>query len=319
MSALIRCAALAAFFLSSAAFAQYPAKPIRMIVPFPAGAIADQIARILGQQLQSSLGQPIVVDNRAGADGTIAVDATIKSPPDGYTILLGTSSPTSQIHLLRKNPPYDAINGLTPLSFLGRFSFFLIAHQNLPAKSVAELVAYARANPGKLNSGSGNNGAILLNAQFFKQAGINVVNVHYKGEAPAVNDLVTGRTNFMFIATTQPAFNFVREGKLRVLATVLQSRSVLQPDVPTMAEAGYPGVQNAGWAAMFGPAKLAPGVTQRLSGAVQEGLKRQDVRDSLAQLAFEASGSTPEALLALMKQDAVRMKEVFADAGIEPQ
>ena len=325
MSGIIRLIALASVILfSTHANAQYPNKqypnkPVRLLVPFPAGAGVDAVARLLAQQLTTSLGQPIIVDNRAGADGAIATEVAINAVPDGYTVLLGISGPITDIAMLRKNPPYDAMNGLTPLGLVGRFPYFVIVHPDVPANNIAQLVAHARANPGKLSNGTGNANALLLTTIFSKAAGMNLVNVPYKGDAVAIVDLVAGRINMMLIGTTNPALGLAREGKLRALATLLQTRSVLAPDVPTMAESGYPTVTTTGWLAMFAPAKLPSDITTRLSRTISEALRRPDMREALGQHAFEISTSTSEELAVLMKQHAARMKSVYAEVGFEPQ
>jgi tripartite-type tricarboxylate transporter receptor subunit TctC len=323
MSAIRWLAPLAAGILASSATAQapapYPGKPIRMVVPFPAGAVADTIARILGKPLSSALGQSIVVDNRAGADGTLAADAVIKSAPDGYTFLLGTNGPIIHVPLLRKNPPYDPLTAFTPVSFVGRFTFMLFANSQVPAKSVRELVDYARANPGKLNMGTGNMGAVLLSTQFAKLTGIQVVNVPYKGEAPALPDLVAGRVHIMFYATVRPALGLAKEGRLRPLATVLGQRSALAPDVPTIAEAGFGGVSVTGWAGFYGPANLPQDIALRVSRDLNEALQRAEVREALALQAFEASGSSPEQLAAFVRSDLNMTRALLREAGIEPE
>jgi tripartite-type tricarboxylate transporter receptor subunit TctC len=290
-----------------------------MIVPFPAGAVADNIARILSTQLASSLGQPVVVDNRAGADGTLAAEAVIKSAPDGYTLLLGTNGPVVHVPLLRKNPPYDPLTALTPVSALGRFTFMLFVHPDLPVKSVRELIEYARANPDRLNAGTGNMGAVLLGAQLAKLTGIKMVRVPYKGEAPALTDLVAGRVHVMFYATVRPALALAKEGRLRTLATVLAQRSALAPEIPTIAEAGFPGVTPMGWAAVYGPANLASEATTRVSREINEALRRPDVREALALQAFEAAGSTPEELAAKVRSDISETRVLLREAGIEPE
>jgi len=312
-------AVLVAAIWAAAACAQYPTKPIRMMVPFPAGAVSDNIARILGTQLASSLGQPIVVDNRAGADGTIAAEAVIKSAPDGYTLFLATNGPIILVPLQHKTPPYDPLTAFTPVSLLGRFTFMLFVHPDVPAKSVRELVDYARANPGKLNAGTGNMGAVLLGAQLAKLTGIKFLNVPYKGEAPALTDLVAGRVNMMFYATVGPALALAKEGRLRPLATVLVQRSALAPEVPTISEAGFPGITPMGWAGMYGPANLAPDTVARLSRAVNEALRRPEVRDSLAQQAFEPNGSSPEQLAAFIRSNLDETRTLLREAGIEPE
>jgi tripartite-type tricarboxylate transporter receptor subunit TctC len=312
-------AVLVAASWTAVACAQYPSKPIRMIVPFPAGAVSDNVARIIGTQLASLLGQPIVVDNRAGADGTIGAEAVIKSAPDGYTVFMATNGPIIHVPLQRKNPPYDSLTAFTPVSFVGRFTFMLFVNPEVPARSVGELIEYARANPGRLNAGTGNMGAVLLGAQLAKLTGIKTLNIPYKGEALALPDLVAGRVHMMFNATVGPALSLAKEGRLRPLATVLLQRSPLAPDVPTMIEAGFPGVTPMGWAGIYGPAGMPTEATARLSAATNEVLHRPDVRDALAQQAFEAGGSSPQELAAKIRSDLSETQILLREAGIEPE
>ncbi len=204
--------------------AQYPTKPIRMIVPFPPGGSTDVAARLLANPLAQALGQSIIVDNRPGADGVIAADLTIHAQPDGYTLLFATSTTMSATPTLRKNPPYDPVTQFTPISSVGRNVFFLFVHPGVPARTVKELVEFARANPGKVNYGTGSATGVIATAQFRLLTGLDINHVPYKGDAPVTNDLIGGRLQ-MVIMGTNPAFAQARNGKLRVLATLLRSRS----------------------------------------------------------------------------------------------
>jgi len=278
-----------------ASLAQYPDKSIRLVVPFPAGGTADVVARILAQPASQGLGQSIVVDNRAGADGALAALLVKNAAPDGYTIFFASNSPMSAVPALHRNPPYDPRKDFTPISFIGRFTFFLFVNPSVPAKTLVEFVDYARANPGKLNYGSGNTTAIATMAQLTMLAKLDMTHVPYKGDAPLAADLMAGRVQAAMM-TIAPAFPLAREGKLRILATLLPKRSALAPDVPTMAEAGMPGVSVAPWAGMFAPAKLPKDVTARLSREFNAALKRPEVLEQLARQGFEGQGSTPEEL-----------------------
>ena len=297
MSIIVRALMIAAAFVFSAgaSLAQYPNKPIRMVVPFPPGGTADVVGRIIAQPVGQSLGQSIVVDNRAGADGALAALLVINAAPDGYTIFFASNSPMSAVPALHRNPPYDPRRDFTPITLIGRFTFFLFVNPAVPAKTLAEFIDYARANPGKLNYGSGNTTAIVTMAQLSMLAGLNMTHVPYKGDAPTTADLIAGRVQAAMM-TIAPAFPLAREGKLRILATLLPKRSALAPDVPTMAEAGMPGVSVAPWAGMFAPAKLPKDVTARLSREFNAALKRPEVLEQLARQGFEGQGSTPEEL-----------------------
>jgi tripartite-type tricarboxylate transporter receptor subunit TctC len=297
------------------ALAQYPNKPIRMVLQFPAGGIADAVARIVAQSLSQTLGQPVIVDNRPGADGAIAGEAVMKAAPDGYTLLFATNSTLSAVPTLRKNPPYHPVTDFTPISMVGRFTFFVFTHPGVPAKTLAELVTYARANPGKLNYGTGNTTSILATAQFKSIAGIDMVQVPYKGDAPAAMDLLGGRVDLVF-GSTVPGLALAKEGKLRALATLLTRRSSHLPDVPTMAEAGFPEYSVTSWAAIFGPAKLPRPVVERLTREINAILQRPEIKEQLERQAFEVEGSTPEELGVFVKEQLEVWRRAVREAGI---
>jgi tripartite-type tricarboxylate transporter receptor subunit TctC len=297
------------------AAAQYPNKPIRLVLQFPAGGIADAVARIVAQPLSQALGQPVIVENRPGADGAIAGETVMKAAPDGYTLLLATNSTLSAVPTLRKNPPYDPVNDFAPISMVGRFSFFAFTHPGVSANTLAEFVKHARANPGKLNYGTGNTTSILATAQFKSLAGIDMVQVPYKGDAPATTDLLGGRVDLV-IASTVPGLALAKEGKIRALATLLARRSSHLPDVPTMAEAGFPEYSVTSWAAIFGPAKLPRPIVERLTREINAILQRPEVKEQLDRQAFETEASTPEALGAFVKDQLEVWRRAVREAGI---
>jgi tripartite-type tricarboxylate transporter receptor subunit TctC len=301
--------------LGLSAHAQYPNRAIRFVVPFPPGGGADYLARILAQPLALALGQQWVVDNRGGADGALAGTIVAKAAPDGYTVFLGTNSPLSAVPALRRNPPYDPVADFTPIGMLGRFTFFLYVRPDLPARTVGELIAYARANPSKFNYGTGNTVAIVASAQFKMQAGLEIAQIPYKGDAPTTNDLLSGQIQMAFM-TPIPALAMVKEGKLRLLATLLPQRSSLAPDVPTIAEAGMPGVSIMPWLGMLGPAKLPPDIVARLARELNTVLARADIRELLARQGFEVQPSTPAELGALVKDQLQLWKRVIREAQI---
>lgn len=306
---------LASALLLTDAFAQYPNKPIRLIVPFPPSGAADLAARVVAVPLAQELGQPIVIDNKGGADGAIAGDALIKAAPDGYTLLFGTNTGLLAAPTLRKNPPYDPLTDFTPVSLVGRFGFFLFVHPSVPATNVQELLAYARANPGKLNYGTGNSTSIIATAQLVRQEKLDMVHVPYKGDAGVTTDLIAGRVHMVF-ATPGTALEHAKQGKLRVLATLLPARSALLPDAPTMQEAGLSGLTIVPWAALFGPAKLPREVVDRLARALQVVLARADVKEQLARYAFEPQSSTPEEMGAFLKEQYEVWRKTVEDVGI---
>jgi len=278
----------------------------------------DAVARIVGQPLSERLGQPVIIENRPGADGVIGGQAAAKSAPDGYTLLIGAGGTIAAVPALRKNPPYDPVADFTPISLLGKIAVFLFVHPSVPAKTLSELIDYVRANPGKLNYGTGNAFAVVVTAQFTSIAKLDMVHVPYKGEAPAMNDFVTGRVQLMFANATN-AVPQVKEGKLRALVTLLDTRSSLLPDVPTAAEAGMSRLSLAGWFALFGPARMPRDVTDRLSRDVNAVLMRAEVREQLAKQAFEPKGSTPGELAAYVKEQIDAFSGAARDAGIKPE
>ena len=310
--------ALAIAVVSFPALAQYPNKPIRLVLQFPAGGIADAVARIVAQPLSQALGQPVIVENRPGADGAIAGETVMKAAPDGYTLLLATNSTLSAVPTLRKNPPYDPVADFSPISMVGRFSFFVFTRPGLQAKALSELVDLARANPGKLNYGTGNTTSILATAQLKSLAGIDMVQVPYKGDAPATTDLLGGRVDLV-IASTVPGLALAKEGKIGALATLLSRRSSHLPDVPTMAEAGFPKYSVSSWAGIFGPAKLPRSILERLSREINVILQRPEVKDQLDRQAFEGESSTPEELGAFVKEQLEVWRRAVREAGIQQE
>ena len=308
---------LALAFFATSASAQYPSKPIRVLVPFGAGSSTDIVMRILAQPLSQSLGQPVVVENKPGADGAIAAAEVAKAPADGHTLLLATNSPLSAAPHLRKLP-YDALNDFTPISLVGNYTFFVLVHPSVPAKTLAELVTYARANPGKLNYGTGNTSGIVMTAMLASQAGIELVHVPYKSEPPAITDLLSGNIQVMIssYATVAP---HLREGKLRALVTTLPNRSPLMPEIPAIVEVGFPKFSVSPWAGMFGPARMPKDVTERLNRELNSLIQRQDVRDSLLRQAFDPKGATTAEFATYVREQYGIWGNAIKEAGIKPE
>jgi tripartite-type tricarboxylate transporter receptor subunit TctC len=305
--------ALAAF--CTAAGAQYPSKPIRLVVPFPAGGAAELGARIFAQPLGQALGQPVIVEAKPGGDGVIGAEAVMKSPPDGYTLFYPSNTAFSYVPATRKNPPYDPVADFTPVSLVGFYGFFLFVHPGVPANSAAELIAYARANPGKLNYGTGNSSSIVMTAQLKQAEKLDIVQVPYKGDAPLTIDLLAGRVQFA-IATPGSAVPQVKAGKLRALAAMLPARSPLMPEVPTAAEAGLGQVTVTPWAGVFGPAKMPREIAERLSRELAVALAREDVREGLGKIAFAPKSSTPDEMAAFLKEQLESWTRTARAAGI---
>lgn len=308
--------ALAAFALP--ALADYPKKPIRLVVPFPAGSATDTVARILGQSVSTAIGQAVVVDNKPGADGAISGAEVAKAPPDGYTLFLATNSPMAVVPAMRKSPPYNVITDFTPITDVGRYTFFLYVHPSLPVKNLAELIAHAKANPGKLAYATGNTTGIVSFAQMNALAGIDMLQVPYKGEPAGVTDLIGGRVQLMF-ATPTTGLAHVKDGKLRALVTTLKVRSALLPDVPTIAEAGMPKFSILSWAALYGPAKLPKDVVARINAEFHAAMKRPEVIAQTDKQAFVLRPSTPEALATFTKEQMDEYQKILRAAGVQPE
>jgi len=313
---LVACiaAAIAAFSVH----AQYPDKPIRLVVPFPPGGAAELGARIFTAPLSQALGQPIVIETKPGADGAIAADFVMKAPADGYTVFYATNTAFNWVLATRKQPPYDPMRDFTPVSLVGYFGFFLFTHPSVPAKNVAELISYARANPGQLNYGSGNSTSQLFGAQLKKLENLDMVHVPYKGDGPLTIDLVGGRVQLAF-ATPGSAAPQVKEGKLRALAAMFPSRSSLLPDVPTAREAGLGRMSLTPWGGVFGPKGLPKEVVDRLARELAVVLKRPEVHEAFGKLAFEPKSSTPEELSGILKQQIEAWTSAAREAGIQPE
>ena len=308
--------AVAAF--SAAASAEYPERPIRLVVPFPPGGAAELGARIFTQPLSQALGQTVVVETKPGGDGVIAGDAVKKAAPDGYTLLYATNTAFNWVLATRKDPPYDPVADFTPVSMVGYFGFFLFTHPSVPAKSAAELIAYARANPGKLNYGTGNSTSQLFGAQLKQLENIDIVHVPYKGDGPLSIDLLAGRVHMAF-ATPGTAAPQVKEGKLRALAAMFPSRSPLLPEVPSAQEAGLGKMTLTPWGGVFGPKGMPRNAVDRVNRELAVILKRPEVREALGKLAFEPRSSTPEELTAFLKQQIEVWTSTARQVGIKPE
>jgi tripartite-type tricarboxylate transporter receptor subunit TctC len=311
-------ALIAAAFAAFSVHAQYPDKPVRLVVPFPPGGAAELGARIFATPLQQALGQPVIIETKPGADGAIASDFVLKAPPDGYTIYYATNTAFNWVPATRRNPPYNPLTDFTPVSMIGYFGFFLFTHPSVPANNVAELIAYAKANPGKLNYGSGNSTSQLFGAQLKQIANIDIVHVPYKGDGPLTIDLMGGRVHMAF-ATPGSAAPQVKEGKLRALAAMFPSRSPLLPETPTAAEAGLGKMSLTPWGGIFGPKGMPKDVVDRLNRELNVILKRPETREAFGKLAFEPKGSTPEELHAFLKQQIETWTTAAREAGIQPE
>ena len=296
----------------------WPNKPVRIVLQFPPGGSTDVVARILAQSMTTALGQPVVVENKPGADGAIAAEYVMRSDPDGYTFFLASNTPMMQVPLLRKKPPYDPVKNFTPISMVGRYVYVLVANPNVPAKNAKELLEFASKNPGKLNYGSYSGVTQLMHTKLTKEAKIDTNLIPYKGEGPTINDMLGGHVQFTF-ATPTSTLSHISAEKLRAMAVLLPKRSALLPDVPTAAEAGIPTLEAGTWAALFGPANMPAELANKMSEAINAAMARPDVRDRIAKQGFDLGGSTPKELGSFVQEQLKAWAQAFAEAGLKPE
>jgi tripartite-type tricarboxylate transporter receptor subunit TctC len=294
---------------------QYPSKPIKFVVPFAPGGGTDLVARIIGQKMAEGLGQPVVIENRGGAGGQIGTAFAAKSAPDGYTVVIG-STPLTINPSLYKNLPYDILTDFTPVSLVVMQPLTLLVHPSVLANSVKELVALAKAQPGKLNYASGGSGTgTHLSAELLKSlAGIDVVHVPYNGQAAALNAVLAGQVTFAF---DQPgtSLGHVQGGKVRLLAVTSKARSPQIPATPTLDEAGVPGYVVDSWFGVFAPAGTPKPIVDRLSGEIAKAVKVSEVRDKLTAQGFGVVGGTPEQFDGFVKAEVAKWKRVVEVSG----
>jgi tripartite-type tricarboxylate transporter receptor subunit TctC len=313
---LLGCAASAALPGSARAQSTYPAKPITMIVPFPAGGPTDLVARVIGQKMSEGLGQQIIIENRPGANSNLGAAYVAKAAPDGYTLLYNTSAVTLS-PALYKNMPYDLERDLAPIALTAVVPLALVIANNVPANTVPEFIAYAKANPGKLSYGSAGAGNVThLGAfQFAQATGIDAVHVPYKGSAPADTDLAGGQIQFM-TETINSVMAFVKDKRIKLLAVTTPKRISLFPDVPTLSELGIKGSEAGAWQGLMVPAKTPKPVIDKLNAEVMKALQSADVRSRLAQQGTEPLGSTPEEYAAYIKSETARWGKVVKQTGV---
>ena len=304
--------------LASGSSAQYPNKPIQLVLPFGPGSSTDVITRILAQSVSASIGQPVIISNKPGADGAIAGAEVAKAIADGYTLLIATGSPIAAVPALRKDPPYDSLHDFTAITDIGRYTVFLFVNSDVPAKTFQEFIAYARANPGKLAYGTGSASSIVAFAQMNSLAGIDMLHVPYKSAPPAVTDLIAGRVQAMWEPPTA-ALGALQQGKVRALATSLKSRSTLLPDVPTIYEAGMPEFAMSNWMGLVGPAKLPRAIVDRLNAEFTAAMKRPEVIAAMDKQAFVLNPSTPEQFAEFCKEQIGFYGSLLRAAGVQPQ
>ncbi len=312
--------ALLALHLPLAALAQtWPARPIRIVVTYPAGGGADAMARLLAPKLSEALGQPVVVENRGGASGTIAADLVAKAPADGYTLMLDAANHAVNPSLLPKLP-YDPDKAFAPVSLLALFPNVLVVHPAYPVNSVKQLIEKAKTEPGKIAfASSGNGSAQHLAGELFRQrAGIDIVHVPYKGGGPALIDVMAGQVP-MYFGNMASALPHVKNGKLKALAVTGAKRSSAAPELPTIAESGLPGYQVYEWNAIFAPAGTPPAIVNRVQSEIAKAVKVPDVRDRMLALGGEIVASSPADLGAWVREQTASWARVVKAGNIRPE
>jgi tripartite-type tricarboxylate transporter receptor subunit TctC len=299
-----------------AAAQPYPAKPVRIVNPFAPGGATDQLARLMAQKLTESWGQSVVVENRPGASGAIGLEAVAKSPPDGYTLAIATQTTHAANPALFAKLPYDPVRDFAPLTLAGSTPLALMVQPALPATDVKGLVAYLKANPGKLTYASGGNGTSQhLSTELFKtMTGTFIVHIPYKGAGPALVDFLGGQTNIMF-DNLPTALPHVKAGKVRALAVSSAKRSQLAPDLPTLAESGLAGFDLATWFAFFAPAATPKEIAAKIAADMQRVLAQPDVKERLLAVGVDVVGSTPEELARFQRAEMEKWAKIVKDSG----
>ncbi|HEY9447194.1 MAG TPA: tripartite tricarboxylate transporter substrate binding protein [Burkholderiales bacterium] len=298
----------------------YPARAVRMIVPFPPGGPNDILGRVVAQKASESLGQQIIVDNRGGAGGIIGTEAAAKAAPDGYTLLLSGTAALSINPSLHAKLPYDPVKDFAPISLLATAPSILIVHPALPVKTVKEFIALAKRKPGALNYASAGIGTPphLAGELFKSMAGINITHVPYKGGGPALTDLLAGQVELYFSGISS-AIPLIKDGRVKAIAVTSAKRSSIMPEMPTIAESGLPGYEVGNWYAILGPAGLPREIVSRVNTEIVKALKSPDTRRRVLELGADPVGSSPEQLAIHMKAEIAKWAKVIKAAGIKAE
>jgi tripartite-type tricarboxylate transporter receptor subunit TctC len=298
---------------------EFPTRPIKLIVPFPAGGPNDIIARVVGQRMSETLGQPVVIENRGGAGGITGTDAVAKAAPDGYTVAVTSAGALAISFSLQEKVPYDSLKDLKPVSLIAKVPEMLVVATHVPASNLQELVAHAKANPGKLSFASSGPGSMPhLAGELFKlTAAIDIVHVPYRGAAPAVNDLISQQVQMVFL-DLPVLLPQVQAGKLKAIAVGSRARAEAAKDVPTTAELGMPQVEAENWYGLVAPGATAPAVVAKLHAAVVEAVRHPPVQEQLAKQGATLVGDTPDQFAAYIKSEIDKWARVVQQAGIKP-
>jgi tripartite-type tricarboxylate transporter receptor subunit TctC len=305
------------FFCAAVASAQpYPSRPVRLIVPFPAGSTPDIVGRALGQKLAEAWGQPVVVDNRPGAGANIGSAEAARAAADGYTLLIGSNGPIAINKALYANLPFDPVRDLKPLSLLAAAPQILAVHPSVPANDLKQLIAYARANPDKLSYGSvGSGSASHLTMELFKsQARVALVHVPYKGFPPVVQDLLSGRLHATF-AIVPAVLPQIRAGRLRALAVTSEQRTPLAPEIATVSEQGFPRFDATAWQGLLGPAGMPPDAAETIARETQKAMQTREVREQLEKQGFVVIGSSPQFFETFIRAEREKWTKVVRETG----
>jgi tripartite-type tricarboxylate transporter receptor subunit TctC len=305
------------FFCAAVASAQpYPSRPVRLIVPFPAGSTPDIVGRVLGQKLAEAWGQPVVVDNRPGAGANIGSAEAARAAADGYTLLIGSNGPIAINKALYANLPFDPVRDLKPLSLLAAAPQILAVHPSVPANDLKQLIAYARANPDKLSYGSvGSGSASHLTMELFKsQARVSLVHVPYKGFPPVVQDLLSGRLHATF-AIVPAVLPQIRAGRLKALAVTSEQRTPLAPEIATVSEQGFPRFDATAWQGLLGPAGIPPDAAETIARETQKAMQTREVREQLEKQGFVVIGSSPQFFETFIRAEREKWTKVVRETG----
>jgi len=310
--------ALAAGFASLTSAQPYPTKPIKLVAPSTPGDAPDVIARLVADKLSTALGQQVVVENRPGAGGVVGSDYVAKAAPDGYTLIMGNAGSHGINAAVYSKLPYDIQRDFAPVSQVAVAPNVMVINPSVPASTVAEFIAYAKANPGKLSYASGGNGSSAhMSMELFKSmSGIDIQHVPYKGSSPALTDVVSGQV-VAFIGNMPPTVPLIKAGKLRAIAVTTKSRSALMPELPTITEAGLPGFETVAWFGVLAPAGTPPEVVNRLSAEIAKIAKSPEIREKLVAMGAEPVGSTPEEFKAVIDRDIAKWKPLAQKVGIK--